>query len=303
MTEPWTPQHVVDPALAKTLIELQFPDLAPVRLESLGEGWDNTAYLVNETFVFRFPRREVAVASIETEARVLPELASRLPLAVPSPECGGVPEPRYPWPFLGYPHLPGRTADRAELDDPARAALARPLGGFLAALHGIPREETASWGLPLDTIGRLDGARMAARIRASLDALGRDEIVGGPDRWVAIASEAAALRAGSDLRVVHGDLYARHLILNDGALTGVIDWGDVHLGDPAVDLSVGWSFLPPSGRIPFRDAYGPIDEGIWKLARLRALHYGVILIDYGRGVNDPHLVREGRTILRLVVSE
>lgn len=302
MTEPWAAQRVVDPDLAKTLLELQFPDLAPVRLESLGEGWDNTAYLVNESLVFRFPRRDVAVPLTETESRVLPLLAPHLPVAVPSPEWKGVPEGRYPWPFFGYRMLPGRTADRAELDDASRAALARPLAGFLAALHAIPVEP--SWGLSPDTIGRLDGAKLAGRVRASLEALHRDEVVGGAKTWKEIADEAASLRGGSDLRVVHGDLYARHLILDDGrGLSGVIDWGDVHLGDPAVDLSVGWSFLPPSGRLPFREAYGPIDEGIWKLARLRALHYGIVLIDYGRGVNDPHLVREGRTILRLVVSE
>lgn len=302
MTEPWAARHVVDPALASSLIESQFPDLAPVRVEPLGEGWDNTAYLVNESLVFRFPRRDVAVGLIETECRLLPRLRPQLPVAVPSPTWKGSPEPRYPWPFSGYRMLPGRTADRAELDDASRAALARPLGQFLATLHAMAAE--AAWGLPLDTLGRLDGAKLAGRVRASLEVLHRDEVVGGPKSWREIADEAAALRAGSDLRVVHGDLYARHLILDDAnRLSGVIDWGDVHLGDPAVDLSVAWSFLPPSGRIPFRDAYGPIEDGIWRLARLRALHYGIVLIDYGRGVNDPHLIREGRTILRMVASE
>jgi aminoglycoside phosphotransferase (APT) family kinase protein len=302
VTQPWAPDRIVDADLAKALIETRFPELAPVQLESLGEGWDNTAYKVNDSFVFRFPRREPAVALIGTECRVLPLLAPHLPVSVPSPEWTGDRDPRYSWPFAGYRILPGRTADRAELDDPSRAALAKPLGAFLAALHAIPVDP--GWGLPPDTIGRLDGEKLAARVRSSLGALGKDDLVGGTDRWVAIADEAAALRAGSDLRVVHGDLYARHLIVDDAKqLSGIIDWGDVHLGDPAVDLSVAWSFLPPSGRLPFREAYGPVEDGIWRLARLRALHYGIVLIDYGRGVNDPHLVREGRTILRLVVSE
>ena len=51
---------------------------------------------------------------------------------------------------------------------------------------------------------------------------------------------------------VHGDLYARHLLLDDHKkLCGVIDWGDVHLGDRALDLSIAYSFLPAEARLCF----------------------------------------------------
>ncbi|HYI01687.1 phosphotransferase [Hyalangium sp.] len=98
---------------------------------------------------------------------------------------------------------------------------------------------------------------------------------------------------------VHGDLYARHLLV-DGhhAVTGVLDWGDVHLGDPAIDLTIAFTFLPPEARGAFRAAYGRIDDATWDRARFRAFHYGVVLLLYGRSEGDPALVRTGRDALR-----
>ena len=86
---------------------------------------------------------------------------------------------------------------------------------------------------------------------------------------------------------MHGDLYARHLLVDEAkALAGVIDWGDVHVGDPALDLSIAFSFLPPAARHTFRQTYGEIDEATWARARFRALHYGAILVEYGANSAD-----------------
>ena len=73
----------VTPTAARSLIMSQFPDLAPVRVAVLGDGWDNTAYRVNDDWVFRFPRREMGSNALEAEIRVMPGLAPRLPLPVP----------------------------------------------------------------------------------------------------------------------------------------------------------------------------------------------------------------------------
>ena len=75
---PWLPERTVDAALARELIEQQFPLKAP-RVEALGEGWDNSVFAVNGEWVFRFPRRQVAVPLLDREARVLPQLAGKLP--------------------------------------------------------------------------------------------------------------------------------------------------------------------------------------------------------------------------------
>src|SRR5271166_1777638 len=99
MPQPWVAECAVPADLARSLIEAQFPTLLPVSVQPCGEGWDNTAYLVNGAHIFRFPRRRIAVPLLEIETRVLPAIAARLPLPVPRPAFAGQPTERYPWPF------------------------------------------------------------------------------------------------------------------------------------------------------------------------------------------------------------
>jgi aminoglycoside phosphotransferase (APT) family kinase protein len=103
--------------------------------------------------------------------------------------------------------------------------------------------------------------------------------------------------------LVHGDLYIRHLLIDDrGRPCGVIDWGDVHLGDPAVDLSIAWALGPPSSHERFLSAYGAVDEDRWRMARFRALFYAVTLLLSGHDAADGDLVREGRLALEHVTA-
>jgi aminoglycoside phosphotransferase (APT) family kinase protein len=89
----------------------------------LGAGSDNSAFLVNDAFVFRFPRRQLAVELLETEVRVLPALAPALPLAIPVPRLVGSPGSDVPLAFAGDSFLPGRTAIE---EDDGRLARFRP---------------------------------------------------------------------------------------------------------------------------------------------------------------------------------
>lgn len=257
----WDPEHAVDEELAKRLIEATFPELQPARVELLGIGWDNSAFTVNGELVFRFPRREVAVELIRHECALLPALAPHLPLPIPVPTHVSEPTPDFPWPWAGYELLAGRTADRAHPDHADRERLARPLAEFLRALHSVPAELLRQRGAPTDTLRRVDVDYRRPQILerwSEAHALG---CVGTPTPPARMLDDAPDDRAGVPAVPVHGDLYARHLLLDDDLLAaGVIDWGDVHLGDPAVDLALAHGFLPPSAHAIFRDAYGPIDE-------------------------------------------
>ncbi|HEX5505907.1 MAG TPA: phosphotransferase, partial [Thermomicrobiales bacterium] len=133
MAAQWAEDIPLTDGDAARLIAGQFPALAPARLESLGVGWDNRSFLVDGRVVFRFPRRRIAAALLEREARVLPLLAPQLPLPIPVPRWLGRPTADYPAPFAGYPYLPGRTACRWPCTEVDRLALAPALAGFLAA--------------------------------------------------------------------------------------------------------------------------------------------------------------------------
>src|SRR3954470_11857510 len=91
--------------LARRLIAGQC--FAPRTLTQIGEGWDNTVWLADERWAFRFPRREVAVPGVERELAVLGELAPQLPLPIPVPEFVGEPGEQFPWPFFGAELVPG----------------------------------------------------------------------------------------------------------------------------------------------------------------------------------------------------
>jgi aminoglycoside phosphotransferase (APT) family kinase protein len=299
MSQPWSPELVVSDDLARSLIEAQFPALAPARVERFGVGWDNAAFRVNGSYVFRFPQRQMAVACLESETRVMPAVAPRLPLPVPSPAFVGRPAGGYPWPFAGHALVPGRTACAANLDEARRTAAAEPLAHFLAALHSFPAAEAARAGAGPDTLGRLDLSRRRPWARERLAELARRGLVEDVRPFAAVLDAAPPSYESRGDTLVHGDLYVRHLLVDEaGRLSGVIDWGDVHLGDPAADLMVAHTFLPPSAHAAFRRAYGPVAEATWALARLRGLWHSLAVIGYAAEVGDADLLREVRIGLR-----
>jgi aminoglycoside phosphotransferase (APT) family kinase protein len=304
MNRPWDPDVELSPDEAARLIERQFPALAPARLELLGVGWDNVAFLVNGRFVFRFPRRQIAAALIEREIRVLPRLAPHLPLPIPVPELAGAPDAGYPYPFAGYALLPGTTACRSAWSDAERSSNGVPLARFLAALHAIPIDaETRAWA-PTDDIERTNLVKRALVIEERLRAIAPGLLGIDVDALRLLVDRLATTPPrAAPLCWAHGDLYARHLLVDGaGRLCGVIDWGDVHLGDPALDLSIAFSFLPPAARAAFRAAYGPIDDATWDRARFRALHYGVLLTDYGAEIDDDAIRSAGLYALGAAVA-
>lgn len=275
----WRAEVVVGPELARRLIGEQFPEVELRSLRLLGEGWDNTVWLVDECWTFRFPRRQAVLAGFERELDALPLLAPHLPLPVPVPVFRGRPSEEYPWPFAGSRFLPGREVYEAAAADPARVALARPLGEVLRALHAVRLD-----GLPADPMGRAD---MAFRVPRTRERLAEVERLG---LWRPPASVSGLLEAAHGLdpppdpqTIAHGDLHFRHVLVgDDGTPTGVIDWIDVCRGDPAIDLTVLWMLLPPPARAAALGAYGPVaDEQVLR-ARVLALFLCATLAVYGR---------------------
>jgi aminoglycoside phosphotransferase (APT) family kinase protein len=98
---------------------------------------------------------------------------------------------------------------------------------------------------------------------------------------------------------VHGDLYARHVLLDESARAcGVIDWGDTHVGEPALDLAIAWMLLPAEARPAFSGAYGGIDDDAWKRARFRAVYHQANTVLYADEVGDEALRRACLASLR-----
>jgi aminoglycoside phosphotransferase (APT) family kinase protein len=258
----------VDVALVRALLEEQHPDLADRPLSVVANGWDNAMVRVGDDLAARLPRREPARSLIEHEQRWLPELAPRLPLPVPAPVRVGRPGAGYPWPWSIVPWFEGAPALVAPPRD--QVAAAEALGRFLAALHqpAPPDAPTNPYrGVPLAGL----------RDRITRDAI---EHVGGIDREQVRARWARFLEVPLWDRPpvwLHGDPHPGNVVVHEGAVSAVVDFGDITAGDPASDLAVAWMHFGPEARAPFRSACGGVDEDTWQRAHGWALALGLVI--------------------------
>lgn len=285
----WSAEIAVGEELARRLIEEQFPELERRSFRLIGEGWDNTVWLLDDEWVFRFPRRSIVVQGIENEMTHLPRLAPLLPLPIPVPRFLGQPSEAFPWPFHGCRFLPGRELAEAELDHDSRVGLARPLAEFLRALHAVD----LGADLPVDPVQRAAMARRVPRARkflAEVESLGlwrRPPVVGD------ILEAAQGLPTPEPTAIVHGDLHLRHLLVGAaGEPTAVIDWIDLCRSDPCVDLVLYWSALSANGRAEFRETYGSLTEDQLLRGRVLALFLCAVLAVYADHTGMETLRRE-----------
>lgn len=257
----------VDEALVGALLADQHPDLAERPLRLLGSGWDNVLYRLGDDLVVRLPRRRAGVDLVLHEQRWLPGLAPTLPLPVPTPVRIGTPGSGYAWPWSICQWVEGDSALVSPPADPA--ATASTLARFLAALHRpAPADAPPNpyRGVPLpdcdarvrERTAALDGMVDGGALLAVWDRLVATPPWPGPALWI------------------HGDLHPGNLVIDRGALAGVIDFGDVTSGDPATDLAVAWMLLPGEHRDAFRRAAGRGDDtDTWARARGWALNLGL----------------------------
>jgi aminoglycoside phosphotransferase (APT) family kinase protein len=291
--------------LVRRLLADQHPDLARMPVEFLANGWDNELYRVGNELVARLPRRALGAQIIINEQRWLPGLAPRLPLPVPYPERTGVPGCGYPYSWSVVPYLPGVPAAQASSFDPAGAAAA--IGGFLGALH-VPAPADA----PANPFRGVPLARRAGTFAASLalltgqaeqDQAGQDQADWDAVRRVQDAALAAPRYDGPPVWL-HGDLHPANILVNDGQVSGVIDFGDITAGDPASDLSVAWMLLPLDWHASFWSAYqaagGRVDDALRVRARGWALNLAIVFLAHSE--DNPVLRKVGRGTLRAVIE-
>jgi len=293
---PWQAQKTLDSSQAAAIIGAAFPDLKPLELQLLGAGWDNTVFLVNAKYVFRFPRRELALALLEQEWLALSALQGQLPLSIPVPCFRGQPSPAFDWPFSAYRLVPGSTACQAQLNPAQRLALVPQLAACLKTLHNLQPAP----GLGPDSLRRLDMAYRQPELVERLQQVHTLGLIDSPEPYLGFLQQLPDQQSQQRPLVwVHGDLYVRHLVLDaQQALTGIIDWGDTHFGDPAVDLALVYAFLPPAAQAEFWQHYGQIDAETQLLARFRALFSCLAIVVYGADIGDRELVSEGLLGLR-----
>jgi aminoglycoside phosphotransferase (APT) family kinase protein len=290
------------PATVRAAIRAAFPALPVATCAPLGEGWDSAAWLIDERLIFRFPKRPAVARALTVEIALLPALAAALPVPVPRfayvAQRGAPTDPTFP--FVGYPALRGVFLDRApDLLAPGSPPLA-DLAAALRALHRFPRTQAVAAGVPdrdwPDWVAHWE--RFAARTLADPG----ERLTPAARAWAAALRERLLRelhRAARPVALIHHDLALEHLLVSpDGAhLAGIIDWGDLALGDPALDF-VGVALgCPPATLDALLAAYGPTDERF----RARIALYGAMgpfhLLHYGDEISDAAIIAEAVEVI------
>ncbi len=278
------------------MIAAQFPRWAglPIRPVDL-DGWDNTTFRLGEDMSVRLPSAERYAAQVEKEHRWLPKLAPLLPLPIPTPLAKGAPTDDYPFPWSVYRWIEGENAAIGRIADPVE--FATTLAAFLTALYRIDPTDGPPPG-PHNFFRGAPPEVYDAESRQALASL-EDEI----DTDLARATWEGALEATWQGPPVwfHGDVAAGNLLVEDGRLSAVIDFGTSGVGDPACDLAIAWTFFGGESRDAFRAALGP-DEATWARGRGWALWKALItLAEYRR--TDPEKAEEARRVIDGVLED
>lgn len=298
----WDAEQIVSAPLAKTLIETQFPELAPATISLLGYGFDNTVYQVNDRFVFRFPRRELAVGLLKTENQLLPSLTSQLPLSIAEPIFFGKPNAGYPWPFTGYHYVQGTPP--ARLTEEERIQSASVLARFLRTLHHYPHLKAQELGVPFDELNRLDMMKRKPALEKYVKQMKERSLYSKQAILENYIDSIQEIHYQEKNVLVHGDIHIKNMIVDQtNMVSGIIDWGDVHIGHPAVDLAIAYSFLPPKGRACFFKEYGKVDEETHRLAKWKAVFTTVVLVAHSYDQGYKQTLEAALESLNLIFQE
>lgn len=286
----------IDAGLVRRLIAAQFPEWRNLPVTPVAvDGWDNRTYRLGDDMTVRLPTHESYAPAVEKEDRWLPVLAPALPVPVPVPLATGVPGEGYPFHWSVRRWLDGDTAGPDRIPD--LAAFAVDVAEFVLALQrvdatGGPRAGAHSFyrGCPpahydeetrraLETLaGRVDTARAAQVWDAALRAKWR-----GTPVWF------------------HGDVASGNLLVRDGRLAAVIDFGTSGVGDPACDLVIAWTMFSGASRDAFRRTVGQ-DAAAWARARGWALWKSLIVL--ARVIDsDEELAAVNRRVIGEVLAD
>lgn len=264
--------------LVERLIADQFPrwtDRLVRRVEH--DGWDNTSFRLGEEFVVRLPSADGYIPQVAKEHDWLPVLASQLPLPIPAPVARAVPSTLFPRPWSVYRWLPGHSAALGAINDLEQ--FATDLGAFLRALQSID----ATGGPAAGPQSHWRGGDLSSYDEDTRKAVADLAGLVDPDAVRAAWERAASTVWKREPVWVHGDVAASNLLVTDGRLTSVIDFGCSAIGDPACDLVIAWTLFAGDSRRAFRDRM-MLDDATWERARGWALWKA--LLTYRDGVRN-----------------
>ncbi|MED7789047.1 aminoglycoside phosphotransferase family protein [Francisella sp. 19X1-34] len=297
---PWENKNIKSANHAAEIININFPDIEIKNIKLLGQGWDNTTWIVNKNLCFRFPKHKRAERLLSNEINILSNCIRS--------ECINTPYPKYicsspksfEYIFYAHDYISGLTGDIAKLNRSNRIFIAKKLAIFLKELHSTPIEKCISFGIKRDQMNRLGFRYRYEEFKKRIDFLINKNLLNGYPKIESFYKENMDITIPEDIRLCHGDLYSKHLIIHNNDLSGIIDWGDSELIHPAIDLAIVYQYLPKETHSIFWNIYGEVENNIHTIAILRAIYSSVTICWYAHQVGDISLLNEGIISLDMI---
>lgn len=266
-------------ALVNELIATQFPQWAHLPIKPVAHsGWDNKTFHLGTTMSIRLPSAKAYIEQVAKEQTWLPKLAPHLPLPIPTPIAMGIPSQTYPYPWSIYKWLDGENPTHQNISD--HTQFATTLAHFLIQLQKTDPTD----GPPPGTHNFYRGGPLTIYDTETRNAL--TALHGQIDTHTATAVWETALNATYQGTPVwlHGDVSAGNLLIQNGHLSAVIDFGSSAVGDPACDLTIAYTFLSEKSREAFRNTI-QANDAMWARARGWALWKALITL--AQHINGP----------------
>ncbi len=286
-----------DISLYITLIQQNFPEVELRSVRPITRGWDSFVLDVNGELIFRFPMRDDVMVYLRREMRLLPLLEPALTTPIPHFRYLGQGNADYPHTFVGYTKLEGVALESEEITGEQLARLAPALAQFLSELHRFPLASAIQAGVEEHTPGQwreryseryLD---LQKRVFPRLDEELRAR---SAQLWEGFLGDGSIFTFQSVL--IHCDLNGEHILCDPGrgVLTGVIDWGDVTIGDPALDFvglhqQHGRAFVEQV----LSDYQGQIDGAFWRRMDFYLCYEPFAQLIYGAYEENEKFIQQG----------
>ncbi|MFF7868860.1 aminoglycoside phosphotransferase family protein [Streptomyces qaidamensis] len=263
----------ISEGLVRDLLREQHPDLAELPVREVAGGWGNQMWRLGDELAVRMQRMDTSPDLQLKERRWLPILAPRLPLPIPVPLRDGAPSACFPKIWTVMTWVAGTPLDHGSITRGDHAA--ETLSVFLRALHvEAPADAPTASDFGAHPKHCTDGFEHFFQAVAPAGLAGEIREVWG---------EAVAAPEWDGPPVwVHGDLHPANVVVADGTLTGVVDFGALCAGDPAWDLAAAWLLLPAGGASRFFDSYALADEAAVRRARGLAAMKSLFLMSMGQ---------------------
>lgn len=289
----------IDAALVGRLIAEQFPQWRHLPIRPVErDGWDNRTYRLGDELSVRLPTHARYVPAVAKEDRWLPVLAPQLPVPIPVPVATGRPGKGYPFAWSVRRWLDGEPAGCGEVAD--LSAFATEVAEFILALQRIDPTDGPPAGAHSfhrgGSLRQYDDETRQALVTLAAQPAGID-LAGAAEVWQA----ALAAHWDGEPSWFHGDIAVGNLLVRNGKLAAVIDFGTSGVGDPACDLVIAWTLFTGGSRQTFRARVGQ-QPGSWARARGWALWKALICLANDLDVDRPAIANNHRIIADVIAE-